>query len=216
MTSEVEAIIKTGQSGESYLTLLLSLPAKTNNIATSEVKRPRIEVKIAHTDPRVEANVRAKFHLCGLSGLGGDVELPHKHRNPYLYRMRKLSTAATTAILPKLSKMFFPIRNFHFVFFRILLYQKLTKMEFHIGMRTLSAAATTAILPKLPIVGSIGSQGCLVHILFPNCKSCILEITRRTARIEKRIYEIPFSSIYRRDGPYCETRDPRSASVLTL
>ena len=68
-------------------------------------------------------------------------------------------------------------------------------------MRKLSTAASTAILPKLPIVGSMGSQGCLLHLLFPNCESCILEITRRTARIEKRTYEIPFSSIYRRDGP---------------
>ena len=79
MTSEVEAVIKTGQSGESYLTLLLSLPAKTNNIAASEVKRPRIEVKISDTDPRIEANVCAKFHLCGISGLGGDVEQTYIH-----------------------------------------------------------------------------------------------------------------------------------------
>ena len=65
-------------------------------------------------------------------------------------------------------------------------------MEFRISMRKLSTAAATAILPKLPIVGSIGSQGCLVHILFPNCESCILEITRQTARIEKRTYGFHF------------------------
>ena len=38
----------------------------------SEVKRPRIEVTKEDTDPQVEANISAKFDLCGLSGLGGE------------------------------------------------------------------------------------------------------------------------------------------------
>ena len=45
---------------------------KTAKIATSEVKRPRIEVTKEDTDPQVEANISAKFDLCGLSGLGGE------------------------------------------------------------------------------------------------------------------------------------------------
>ena len=70
--------------------------------------------------------------------IGSDLSLRQGHpfckltKMEFHICMRKLSTAATTAILPKLPKMFFPIGIFHFVFFRILLYQKLTKMEFHI------------------------------------------------------------------------------------